>query len=360
MRTIDRYIIRKFLGTFFFTMILLIFIVIVFDISEKIDDFLRREAPLKEIIFIYYLNFVPYFINQFSYLLTFIAVIFFTSRMASDSEIVAILSSGISFWRMLYPYFISAAALGLLSFALANFIIPITNRSMFEFENKYLHDPKGEFTDQNLHKQISPGTFIYLENFNTHTNVGTRFTMEKFRNNQLVYKLRAEGISWDSIHSRWQFNQYYIRSVGDGMVESISKGTKLDTVLPMVPSDFTLDIEEVKVMNYFVLRKHIKDKELRGDPDVIKYKVKKYERIAFPFATLILTMIGVSVSSRKVRGGIGFHLGSGLALTFLYILFMQVFTVFATFGDLPPLIAVWIPNLIFGVIALFLIRIAPK
>ena len=359
MRTIDRYIIKKFLGTFFFTLVLLIFIVIVFDISEKIDDFLRHEAPLRAIIFVYYLNFVPYFINQFSYLLTFIAVIFFTSRMASDSEIIAILSSGISFWRMLYPYFISAIALGLLSFFLANFIIPYTNRSMFAFENQYIHEPKGEFTDQNIHKQISPGTFIFLENFNTHTNAGWKFTLEKFENRELVYKLRAEGIEWDSLHAHWQIKNYYIRRLS-GMEESITKGNKLDTILPFIPADFTENIEEVKIMNYFVLRQHIKDKELRGDPDVIKYKVKKYERIAFPFATLILTVIGVSVSSRKVRGGIGFHLGLGLALTFIYILFMQIFTVFATFGDLPPLIAVWIPNIIFGVIAFFLIKIAPK
>ncbi len=359
MRTIDRYIIKKFLGTFFFTLILLIFIVIVFDISEKIDDFLRHDAPLHAIIFVYYLNFVPYFINEFSYLLTFIAVIFFTSRMASDSEIIAILSSGISFWRMLYPYFISAAALGLLSFFLANFIIPYTNRSMFAFENQYIHDPKKEFTDQNIHKQISPGTFIYLENFNIHTKVGWKFTLEKFEKRELVFKLKAEEIAWDSLHSRWGISNYYSRRI-NGMEESIRKSKKLDTILPFVPADFTEDIEEVKIMNYFVLQKHIKDKELRGDPDVIKFKVKKYERIAFPFATLILTVIGVSVSSRKVRGGIGFHLGMGLALTFIYILFMQIFTVFATFGDLPPFIAVWIPNLIFGVIAFFLIKIAPK
>ena len=359
MRTIDRYIIKKFLGTFFFTLVLLIFIVIVFDISEKIDDFLRHEAPLRAIIFVYYLNFVPFFINQFSYLLTFIAVIFFTSRMASDSEIIAILSSGISFWRMLYPYFISAVALGLLSFFLANFIIPYTNRSMFAFENQYIRDPRGEYTAQNIHKQISPQTFIYLENFNRHTSVGWKFTLEKFKNREMIYKLKGEDFEWDSLRSRWQIKNYYIRHI-NGMNESFTKGKKLDTILPFTPADFTEDIEEVKIMNYFVLRKHIKDKELRGDPDVIKYKVKKYERIAFPFATLILTVIGVSVSSRKVRGGIGFHLGLGLALTFIYILFMQIFTVFATFGDLPPLIAVWIPNLIFGVIAFFLIKIAPK
>ncbi|MEI7896360.1 MAG: LptF/LptG family permease [bacterium] len=358
MRTIDIYIIKKFLGTFFFTLVLLIFIVIVFDISEKIDDFLRHDAPLKAIIFDYYLNFVPYFINLFSYLLTFIAVIFFTSRMASDSEIVAILSSGISFRRMMFPYFISAVVLGLLSFFLANFIIPYTNRSMLAFEKQYISERR-EFSDQNIHKQISPGTFIYLENFNIHTRIGWKFSLEKFEDRKLLYKLRGERIEWDSVHLKWQITNYYYRRL-NGMKESITKGTKLDTLLPFQPADFTEDIEDVKTMNYFVLGSHIKDKELRGDTDLIKYKVKKYERIAFPFATLILTMIGVSVSSRKVRGGIGFHLGLGLALTFIYILFMQIFTVFATFGDLPPMIAVWIPNIIFGFIAFFLYRLAPK
>ncbi len=358
LKKIDIYIIKKFLGTFFFSISLLIIIVVVFDISEKIDDFLRHDAPLKAIVFDYYLNFVPYFINLFSYLLTFIAVIFFTSRMASDSEIVAILSSGISFRRMLFPYFISALVLGLLSFFLANFIIPYTNKSMFAFEKRYINDPK-EFTDQNIHKQISPGTFIYLENFNIKTKSGWKFSLEKFNGRVLTYKLSGERIEWDSLRLGWTITNYYARHL-NGMEESIKKGVTLDTTLPFKPADFTEDIEEVKIMNYFTLREHIKDKKLRGDPDVIKYQVKKYERIAFPFATLILTLIGVSVSSRKVRGGIGYHLGLGLALTFIYILFMQIFTVFATFGDLPPLIAVWIPNIIFSIIAFYLYRIAPK
>lgn len=358
MKKIDIYIIKKFLGTFFFTLILLIFIVIIFDISEKIDDFLKRDAPLKAIIFNYYFNFIPYFINLFSYLLTFIAVIFFTSRMASDSEIVAILSSGISFRRMLYPYFISAAVLGLLSFLLANFIIPYTNRGMFAFEKQYINSPR-EFSDQNIHKQISPGTYIYLENFNTHTNTGWKFTIETFKDRELVYKLKADRLEWDSIQEHWIISNYFIRKI-NGIDESLHKGLKLDTALPLLPSDFTEDIEEVKIMDYMTLREHINKKELRGDPDVVKYKVKKYERIAFPFATIILTVIGVSVSSRKVRGGIGFHLGFGLALTFIYILFMQVFTVFATFGELPPLIAVWVPNIIFGIIALIMLKRAPK
>jgi len=358
MRTIDFYIIKKFLGTFFFTLILLIFIVIIFDISEKIDDFLKRDAPLNAIIFDYYLNFIPYFINLFSYLLTFISVIFFTSKMASDTEIIAILSSGISFRRLLLPYVISATILGLLSFLLANFVIPFTNQRMLAFEKQYINSPRS-VTDQNIHKQISPGIYIYLENFNEHTKSGWKFSMEKFENRDLVYKLKSERLEWDSIKSHWKIYNYYIRRI-HGTKESFSKGLVLDTSLSFQPSDFTENIEEVKIMNYITLRQHIRIKEMRGDPDVIKYKVKKYERIAFPFATLILTLIGVSVSSRKVRGGIGFNLGFGLALTFIYILFMQIFTVFATFGDFPPLIAVWIPNIIFGIIAFVMIRTAPK
>lgn len=358
MKTIDIYIIKKFLGTFFFTLILLIFIVIVFDISEKIDDFLKHDAPLSAIAFEYYLNFVPYFINLFSYLLTFIAVIFFTSRMASDSEIVAILSSGISFRRLMYPYFISAIVLGLLSFVLANFVIPYTNISMFAFEKKYIKEQKN-ITAQNIHKQVNPGTFIYIENFDTKLQRGWKFTIEQFNGKELTSKLMADQIAWDTTHKRWTITNYFQRLLGDSS-ESITRGNSFDTVMPFAPKDFMEDIEEVKTMNYFVLTNHIAAKVLRGDPDVIKYKVKKYERIASPFATIILTVIGVSVSSRKVRGGIGFHLGSGLALTFLYILFMQVFTVFATFGDLPPLPAVWIPNVIFGLIAFILYKSAPK
>jgi lipopolysaccharide export system permease protein len=358
MRTLDLYIIRKFLGTFFFTLLLLIFIVVIFDISERIDDFLRTRPPLMAIVVDYYFNFIPYFINLFSYLLTFIAVIFFTSKMASNSEIVAILASGISFRRLLFPYILSAMILALLAFVLANFIIPYTNQGMYAFEKRYIKDPK-EFNDMNIHRQISPGTFIYLENFNARTKSGWKFTIEKFVKGEMVYKLKAERLDWDSIRQHWIIGSYYARSM-NGLKESMRKGTKLDTVLPLVPADFTEDIEEVKIMNFFVLRQHIKKKELRGDPDVMKYKVKGYTRISDPIATIILTLIAVAVSSRKVRGGIGFHLGLGLALTFLYILFMQISTVFATFGNLHPLIAVWIPNMLFGIIALVLLRLAPK
>jgi lipopolysaccharide export system permease protein len=358
MKKLDWYIIRKFLGTFFFTLVLLIFVVIIFDISEKIDDFLKNDAPLKAIIFDYYLNFIPYFINLFSYLLIFIAVIFFTSRMASRSEIVAILASGISFRRMLLPYFVSAVILGMLSFVLTNFVIPYTNRSMLAFENKYVRD-KSKFTDMNVHKQVNPGTFVYLENFNIGTKTGFKFSLEKFEGRELVYKLMADRIRYDSIKHKWTIDEYYSRRI-NGLNESIHKGVTLDTVLPFKPTDFVEDIEEVKIMGYMALRDHIATKELRGDPDVLSYKVKKYERWAFPFATIILTLIGVSVSSRKVRGGIGYHLGFGLALTFMYILFMQISSVFGQFGTISPFLAVWIPNIFFGIVAILLIRLAPK
>jgi lipopolysaccharide export system permease protein len=358
LMTIDRYIIKKFLGTFFFSIILLIFIIIVFDISEHIDDFLKHDAPLKAIIFSYYLNFIPHFVNLFSYLFVFIAVIFFTSRMASDSEIVAILSSGISFRRMLLPYIVAASILAVMSFLLGNFVIPYTNRGKLEFEKQYIKDAK-PFNDMNIHKQINPGVFLYLENFNIHTKIGWKFSLEKFRERKLVYKLTAEEANWDSIRSTWVLKRYFSRSLGV-MKERMHKGEKLDTAFGLKPADFMEDIEEVSIMNFFTLRKHIQMKKLRGDSDLIKYEVKGYERVAFPFATIILTLIGVSVSSRKVRGGIGFNLGLGLALTFLYILFMQVFTVMATFGNFPPLLAVWIPNILFGIIAYILLRMAPK
>jgi len=358
LRTIDRYIIRKFLGTFFFSIILLIFIIIVFDISEHIDDFLKHDAPLKAIIFNYYLNFIPHFVNLFSYLFVFIAVIFFTSRMASDSEIIAILSSGISFRRMLLPYFVAASILALMSFLLGNFVIPYTNRGKLEFEKQYIKDAR-LFNDMNIHKQVSPGVFLYMENFNTNTKIGWKFSLEKFKDRQLVYKLSADQATWDTVHSRWELNRYFSRSIGP-MKESLRKGTTLDTTFGLKPADFMEDIEDVSIMNFFTLRKHIQMKKLRGDPDLIKYEVKGYERVAYPFATIILTLIGVSVSSRKVRGGIGFNLGLGLALTFLYILCMQVFTVLATFGNFPPFLAVWIPNILFGIIALILVRVAPK
>ena len=358
LKKLDFYIIRKFLGTFFFAIALLILIVIVFDISEKIDDFLEKKAPLNAILFEYYLNFIPYFVNLFSYLFTFISVVYFTAKMASNSEIVAILSSGISFRRFLYPYMISAIFLGLMSFYLANFLIPVTNRHMMDFEKTYVKNPY-QNRDVNIHMQISPGNIVYLETYNTKTNTGYKFSIEKYDGNRLVSKLNAQRIVWDSIDETWSIKNYVIRKIGRN-TESIVKGDDLDTVINMRPEEFSFILEDMKTMNFMELRAFIDKERLKGSQNIKEFEVEKHRRIANPFATIILTLIAVSISSRKVRGGIGMHLGIGLFITFSFILFQQISTVFATRGSLEPWLAVWIPNLLFAIISGFLIRIAPK
>jgi lipopolysaccharide export system permease protein len=359
MKKIDLYIIKKFLSSFFLIIVLLIIVLIIFDFSERIDDFMEKDAPLKEIIFVYYLNFIPFFINQFSALLTFIAVIFFTSKMASHTEFVALLSSGISFRRLLYPYIYSALLIALFSFFLSNFIIPPANKLRLEFTYKYLKNTS-HFKEKDIHLQINKGVFAYCEYFNDLTNVGHLFTLEKIENEKLVSKIYARDIKWDSINKKWSLVNYWKRTI-DGTKEKITQGAKLDTVLNMLPNDFYRTLDEVETMNYFQLNKFIAKEKLKGSNNIDFYLLEKHKRIAYPFATLVLALIGVSISSRKVRGGIGLHLGLGIALSFTYIMFMQILTTMSTYGGILPIaIAVWVPNIIFGFIALYLIKIAPK
>jgi lipopolysaccharide export system permease protein len=358
LKTIDFYIIRKFLGTFFYAISLLIIIVIIFDISENIDEFIEKGAPLYAIIFEYYLNFIPYFVNLFSYLFTFISVIYFTSKMASNSEIIAILSSGVSYYRMLRPYFISAIILAGLSFYLTNFLIPQTNQKRRVFKNLYIENIIKE-KDQNIHYQISPGTFVYVESFNMKNMSGFRFTMERFKGNKLEYKLLADRISWDSTLNKWTIQNYVIREI-DGMDEVISKGENLDTTINLKPSDLYVQKEVFEEMNFKRLREHIEAEKLKGSEEIIIYEIEKHTRISSPFATLVLTLIGVTLSSRKIRGGIGMHLGLGILITFSFILFMRISTVFALYGNLSPALAAWIPNIIFGLIGLGLLKAIPK
>ena len=358
IKKIDIYIIKKFLGTFFYAIALLSIIIVIFDISEKVDDFIEREAPVSEIVFSYYANFLPFFINLFSPLFTFIAVIFFTSKLARNTEIIAILSNGISFWRFLRPYMISAVIIAFLSFYLTNFLIPKTNVNLRDFEIKYLKSNQ-RLKDQNIHMQVRPGMFYYVENYNNLTNVGRKFSIENFKDGVLDYKLIADKIVWDSLSNRWKIVNYYIRTI-DGKNETITKGKEIDTCLSLVPKDFTIDVDDIKTMDYFQLRNFFDKEKLRGAENIKFYEVEKYKRVSFPFATIILTIIGVSLSSRKTRGGVGMHLGLGIAISFAFILFMQISTVFATAGSLSPLIAVWIPNILFFILGLFLLKMAPK
>lgn len=358
MKRIDWYIIRKFLGTFFYSIALLAVIIIIFDLSENIDDFIEKDAPLNAIIFDYYLNFIPYLVNMFSALFTFIAVIFFTSRMATNTEIIAILSSGISFWRLMRPYLISATLLGLLSFALASYIIPVTNRSLFAFERTYIKNQKRN-QQANIHMQINPGVYLYVERFNSFTDVGNKFSIEKIDKRGLFYKLTAEQIKFDSLNKIWSIINYQVRQI-DSIGERLSSGSQIDTTMNLIPDDFVIDVDRIKVLTTPELNEVIAIEKMKGSGALIAYQVENHSRIAFPFANIILAIIGVSVSSRKIRGGTGLHLGIGLTLTFSYVLFMQISTVYGVYGGLPPVIATWIPNLIFGIMAIFLIRNAPK
>jgi lipopolysaccharide export system permease protein len=358
LKILDRYIIRKFLGTFFFSLALIIVIAVIFDISEKLDDFIERKAPLSAIVFDYYFNFIPYFANLFAPLFVFISVIFFTSRMAANVEIIAIVNSGVSFRRLLYPYFLAAAFLALVMFYFNGWVIPHSNKVKLNFENLYIKNPV-KFEGMNVHRQIAPGILMYIESYSTENNTGYRFSLEKIENEKRTWFLNSDRIRWDSVSGKWKIENYYTRTI-NGFHEEMRSGLILDTVLPFKPTDFKRRLNIIEAMDNNVLNKFIRDEQEQGSANVTAYEVEKYRRIALPFSTFILMLIGVSLSARKVRGGIGAQLGLGIALSFAYILFMQISNTFAINGSIPPLIAVWIPNIIFAGVALYLVRLAPK
>ncbi|MFI5219027.1 MAG: LptF/LptG family permease [Bacteroidia bacterium] len=358
MKILDLYIIRKFLSTFFFAIALIIAIAVVFDISEKIDDFLDKQAPIKAIVFDYYFNFIPFFANLFSPMFVFIAVIFFTSRMANNTEIVAILGSGISFKRFLLPYMIAATVIASLSFYFNNYVIPHSTKTRLEFENRYIKNPF-KYVYRNIHRQISPGNFVYFESFNNTENTGYRFSHEKFKDGKLFYKLMAEHITWDSIKTKWCVENYFIREI-NGMNEKISTGDKFDTLYSFRPEEFRRRDNNIETMDTPDLKKFINDEKARGVENTTFMDVNRYRRTSLPFATFILTIIGVSLSSRKIRGGIGMQLGAGILLSFTYIMFMQISQTFAINASFSPLVAVWVPNIVFGIVAVFLYRNSVK
>ena len=351
LRTIDIYIIKKFLGTFFYAIGLIISIAMVFDISENLDEFISKDATLKTIVFDYYLNFIPYFANLFSSLFTFIAVIYFTSKMAYNSEIIAILSSGVSYHRLMRPYMISAFIIALFSYTLGNYIIPPANKKRVEFKNTYI-DGHRNYSERNIHRQLSPGVFIYMQSYNTSNDVGYKFTIEKFTNGKLRSKLEADYIKWDRENKKWVINNYVIRDI-DGYKETLTSGTKIDSTLNMLPEDYRVVKNIVETMDLPMLNKEIKDMKLRG-VNSIEFEIEKHKRLSGPFSAFILTIIGASLASRKIKGGIGLHLGLGILFSFSYIMFMQVSTVFAISGSVSPIVAAWIPNLLFGGLAVYL------
>jgi lipopolysaccharide export system permease protein len=355
-KTIDIYITKKFLGTFFYAIGLILSIAVIFDISENLDEFLSNETTVNEIIFDYYLNFIPYFANLFSPLFTFIAVIYFTSKMAYNTEIIAILSSGVSYTRLMRPYMVSAFILALFSFALGNYIIPPATETMNEFRLKNIDNARAGI-QRDIHRQIEPGVYIYIRSY-TPNDVGNNFTLERFEGARLVEKLTADNIRWNKETGKWVINNYWKRTIHDDY-EVLESSYRIDTTLNMNPEEFRIKKNEMETYITPELKEEIKRMKSRG-VNTIEWEIEKHKRMATPFSTFILTIIGVGLASRKIKGGLGFHLGLGLALSFSYILFMQISTVFAISGAAPIFISLWIPNILYSLIALFVFRWAAK
>lgn len=358
IKIIDWYIIKKYLGTFSFTLAIFTVIIVIFDVSEKLDDFLRHQAPLYEIIFNYYAGFIPFYLNFLSPLINFIAVIFFTAKMADQTEIVPILSSGVSFKRFLWPYLISSTVIFLVTLIFNLFIIPETNELKIDFENTYVN-PKSDNTKMYTHMQIDKNSYVYIENFDNTLKTGYKFQLEKFSGDDLKEKLVADRITWDSVKTKWVIENYSIRKI-DGLKENMITGIKMDTVLDMRPKDFEIYDNIYQAMNMRELNERIDKEKIRGTGVMVDLQLEKYKRFVYPLSAYVLTLMGVSLSSRKVRGGIGLPLGLGIFLSFAYILFIQFSNMFALKGGLPPSIAVFIPNVIFGFLGVYLMIKAPK
>jgi lipopolysaccharide export system permease protein len=357
LKRIDLYIIKKFLGTFFFSIVLILSIAVIFDLSEKLDNFFDNNAPLKAIVFDYYFNFIPFYLNMLTPLFTFLSVIFFTSKLAGNSEIIAILASGISFKRLMVPYAISAFIIFVMSFFLGGYVIPPSNAELLSFENQYIKKFKTNYA-RNIQMEIEPGVILYIERFEIDQNKGYRMSLEKFEEKKLVSRLTAESVSWDSAF-HWKVQDYLQRDF-QGMREYLHRGESLDTTINVQPSEFFISAKESAQLNNQELRQHIDRLKTRGIGNTFAFEDEYYKRYAMPLAAFIMTLMGVSLSSRKVRGGMGINLGIGIALSALYILFSTLSTSFSVSGAMSPLMAVWLPNLLFLTIGIYLYHTAPK
>jgi lipopolysaccharide export system permease protein len=361
LKRLDKYIVAKFIGTYIFSIILIISISIVFDVNENLHKFSTYNAPLKAIVFDYYANFVPYFANLFSPLFVFIAVIFFTSKLAGNSEIIAMLAAGTSFKRLLRPYMISAAIIAAVNFYLGGWVIPKGNMVKMEFESKYKNN-KINTSASNVQLMVSPGVIAYLQQYDDQTRTGYGFSLDKFENKKLVSHMTASVIRYDSISDsryHWKAQSYKIRTL-KGLREEIESGAVIDTLIQMEPMDLVFSDGQQETLTLTDLRNYISKQVERGSVNVAQYEVEYHKRIASSFASFILTIIGVSLSSRKRKGGMGMYLGIGLALSFSYILLQTICATFAVNADTPAMLAAWIPNILYSIIAYFCYRQAPN
>ena len=358
---LDWYIIRKFIGTYFFAILLIISISIVFDVNENLAKFSQYHAPLKAIVFDYYANFVPYFANLFSPLFVFIAVIFFTSKLAGNSEIIAMLAAGMSFRRLMRPYMISCVLISALTFYLGAYIIPHGTIVRQNFETIYKNKKKNS-TAENVQLQVESGVIAYIQHYDNNKKRGYGFCLDKFEDKKVVSHLTATEISYDTISDskyHWKVTNWKIRTL-KGLKEHITSGAVKDTVIMMEPTDLVYSKGQQETFTSPQLLEYISKQTSRGSGNVVQYVVEYHKRIAMSFASFILTTIGLSLSSRKRKGGMGLYLGIGLALSFTYIMLQTVSSTFAIKADTPPMLAAWIPNIIFAAVAYFCYRKAPN
>jgi lipopolysaccharide export system permease protein len=334
-------------------------IAIVFDVSEQLERFIEHEVPLSAIVFEYYVNFVFYFGNLFSSLLIFLSVLLFTGQLAQRSEIIAILAGGISFRRLLRPYLIAATILVSISLYFTHYQLPIANRVRITFEEEHLNK-RYRIKDENLHREIEENTIAYFETFSTINNIGYKFSLEKWNDEgELEYKMLADRARYDSTSGKWNIQGYRARNYTENG-EIITSGRELDTLLNMVPSDFGVKYTIASTMGYKELNEFIREERRKGSNQTVFYEIEKHQRTSYPFAAYVLTVIAVSMAGRKVRGGIGVHMAIGVLIAVTYIFAMKVTTVAATNAGLNPLLAVWLPNILYAGVAVFLFGKAQK
>lgn len=361
IKRLDWYIIRKFIGTYVFSILLIITIAIVFDINQYLDSFIKYHAPLKAIIFDYYMNWVPYYANLFSALFVFIAVIFFTSKLTGNSEIIAMLASGVSFKRLLRPYMISCVLISMLSYYLSAYVIPQGTIVRQNFETIYKNKRKTTAAE-NVQLQVGQGVIAYIQHYDNTMKRGYGFSLDKFENKKLVSHMTAQEIQYDTISDtkfQWRATNWKIREL-KGLREHITSGVNKDTVIMMEPADLVYSKGQQETLTSPELRDFISKQIGRGSSNVVRYQMEYHKRIAMSFASFILTIIGASLSSRKRKGGMGLYLGIGLALSALYILLQAISSTFAVNANFPPMLAAWMPNIIFAFVAYFCYRQAPN
>ena len=357
-KILDGYLLRKMLGTVVFAISLLMTIVVVFDMSENIQRFLNHNVPWKEVITGYYLNFIPYFINLFIPLFTFISVIWFTSKLSSRNEIISIFDNGISFNRMLVPYVTGAVIIMIISLVMANFIVPNTNRKLNDF--KYQYFGKRAVSSTYLHIKNSKNSYIFVERWDKMDSMGYNFTYEEFDSSALRLKISAQTIDYDEANKIWHLHRYLKRVITPDNEEHIFRGEQFDTTFNISPLNLYQDISVSETMSYRELRQFIKEEKLRGSSLLASYQIEQHKRLANPVGILIMTLLGVSVSCRKSTRGVGVHVFIGMGLAFTFIFLQQISTVFSVSGGLPPVLGTWIPNIIFAIITIILLKMTPK